>query len=707
MKRFLFLLCIPLFVFANRQIPLDREVLHGKLPNGLTYYIHHHENPHEKISLRLVVRAGSAHEDEHELGIAHFLEHMVFRGSDNFADYEIIEFLEKLGAPLEADTNAETSEISTIYKLEVPKAEQLGQAMRMLGDIAGHAHLRNQELNKERLVVLNELEGRESVGSHLMKDIFKQTFGDSRYVHRYPAGSKQIVREAKRGVLKGFYDKWYSPDRMAIIVVGNIDKKTAQKLVRQNFGNQPKKPVLPDPEKLDLKMQHNGAVYRNIIPVLSANELWIVWKGLEGIQRTCTEDDLRDVWLSFISARILNHRMTKMVFDPEVGATQAGVNLFQWRRGQWFVRARFVCKEGKTLSVHERFMKEFEYAKQFGYTDDELDEAKAFFIKQLGFERENAKIRGNNAFIDEYEHHFLFNEPFANSEERLEMTQQVIESITHDDLKKFFKQGNVIRYVFGPSQSHTIAGWKSEVSLDGFNPQHANKMLKVAKLPSNGAAVVEDVNDELSITRVRLANGMHAVLKENDQCKGAVLVHLEAEGGILSLPPEEHTAARGLTSYLQRGGLANLSGDELVLYRQKHRVQTVFDVKKNYRRMAASTQERDLAPMFNLLQAMMTAPRFSKLSFELASADLVEAHENAKKGMPFGYHLGKRLHYHYNHPAERENDYSTMTEARCRGIYKKFFSNPCDFDIVVVGDFKTDDVIAHLERTVGRVPSKT
>src|SRR5690349_5566024 len=132
----------------TQQMPVDPEIKIGKFPNGLTYYIRANKKPEKRAELRLVVKAGSILEDEDQLGLAHFVEHMAFNGTKNFPKHELVAFIESLGMRFGADLNAYTSFDETVYMLQVPtdKPGAMERAFQVLEDWAHNVSLEPAEI---------------------------------------------------------------------------------------------------------------------------------------------------------------------------------------------------------------------------------------------------------------------------------------------------------------------------------------------------------------------------------------------------------------------------------------------------------------------------------------------------------------------------------------------------------------------------------
>ena len=254
---FLFLF-LSAFVFAqesqildnlDNKIPVDPKVKIGKLDNGLTYYIRKNLKPEKRAELRLIVKAGSILEDDDQLGLAHFMEHMAFNGTKNFAKNDLVSYLQSIGVKFGADLNAYTSFDETVYILPIPTDDEkiLNQSFQILEDWAHNVTLNHEEIDNERGIVIEEWRTGRGANQRMRDKTFPVLLKDSRYAERLPIGTLENLENFKYESLERFYKDWYRPDLMAVIAVGDFDKKEIEKMIKEKF-SKIAKPVNPHSE---------------------------------------------------------------------------------------------------------------------------------------------------------------------------------------------------------------------------------------------------------------------------------------------------------------------------------------------------------------------------------------------------------------------------------------------------------------------------
>ncbi len=221
----------------DSRLPVDPAVSVGNLANGLKYYVRRNARPEHRVQLRLAVKTGSVFEADDQRGLAHMLEHMAFNGTEHFKPGEMVSYFETAGARFGAHVNAYTSFDQTVYMLQVTtdKPGLVDKGLLALADFAGGMTLDPKEIDKERGVVIEEWRLRQGAGSRLMDKQAPVLFYHSRYADRIPIGTPEILRTFTPARLRDFYETWYRPDRMAVVVVGDIDPKEIVASIEMTF----------------------------------------------------------------------------------------------------------------------------------------------------------------------------------------------------------------------------------------------------------------------------------------------------------------------------------------------------------------------------------------------------------------------------------------------------------------------------------------
>ena len=215
----------------------DPDLVFGRLKNGFRYVLMNNKEPADRVSMHLNVQAGSLQESEKQRGLAHFLEHMLFEGTTHFPSGELVKYFQSIGMQFGPDANAHTGFAETVYDVLLPdgKKTSLEQALIVMQDYAEGALLLESEVAQERGVVLAEKRTRDSVGYRTFVATANFQFANTRIVRRLPIGIESVLKSADRRRVKAYYDTFYRPERMMLVMVGDFNIDVAQTLIADRF----------------------------------------------------------------------------------------------------------------------------------------------------------------------------------------------------------------------------------------------------------------------------------------------------------------------------------------------------------------------------------------------------------------------------------------------------------------------------------------
>lgn len=299
----------------------DPAVRFGTLPNGLRYAIMHNETPKDGVSMRMRIGSGSLEERPDEQGLAHFLEHMAFRGSTNVPDGEVVHMLERQGLRFGPDTNAFTAQEQTVYMFNFPHADEtaLDTGFKLFREIGQRLTLAPAAVEAERGVILSEERLRDTPAYRAAKANFDNSLAGTRAVERWPIGLISTIKAATSERLRRFYEANYRPDNATIVVVGNIDPAKVEAEIRARFADwQPAAQAdannvgMPDPTHRATEFVADGA----------PDQLALTWvRPVDS--RAETEAVDREYWLRQLGLTVLNNRLADQALgadSPFVGA---------------------------------------------------------------------------------------------------------------------------------------------------------------------------------------------------------------------------------------------------------------------------------------------------------------------------------------------------------------------------------------------------
>lgn len=292
----------------------DPAVRFGTLPNGLRYAIMHNETPSDGVSMRMRIGSGSLEERDDEQGLAHFLEHMAFRGSTNVPDGEVVHMLQRQGLQFGPDTNAFTAHDETVYMFNFPKADAtaLDTGLTLFREIGGRLNLAPAAIDAERGVILSEERLRDTPAYRMTKADLGTVLDGTRAIERWPIGKVDIIKSAGHDQLARYYHSNYRPDNATIVVVGNIDPAAVEQQIKARFSDwQP----AGTPDSIDLGAPNGAKKVGEFVSPGVPDQMTVAWAG-PADRRAETEAVDRDLILQQLALTVLNQRLSDLALKP-------------------------------------------------------------------------------------------------------------------------------------------------------------------------------------------------------------------------------------------------------------------------------------------------------------------------------------------------------------------------------------------------------
>ena len=425
--------------------PADRH-RQAVLSNGMRYYVHRAQKPKDRAALALAVDVGSVAEEEDERGVAHLVEHLAFRATQNFGNFEIVRFLESIGAEFGPCQNAYTSMDETVYELLVPiddaGSKNLTKALAVLSEFASRVRISDADVNDERGAVLEEMRmGRDARG-RASEAYWKLLMKDSLYAERLPIGLESVIKKGNPAVFRRFYEKWYRPERMAVIAAGDFpDLDAVVNEIENAFGKcapAPGQPhVNPATPRPPVAFHASPRVTCSVDKEHTKTTVTLTFKYPANPISTPGDFFQKTVEEAFKLA--LDNRLYKLMRKADPPFFSAGCSVEEATRTVSVFSAQIVCEEGKKSVVRglEAGLRELARARVHGFSEQELKIARAKQIadaQQFFVERDQTYC---TSLRDELAGHFLRGELVVGAEEEARMTIACVERMTVEDLRVF------------------------------------------------------------------------------------------------------------------------------------------------------------------------------------------------------------------------------------------------------------------------------
>ena len=532
-------------------IPIDSTIRIGHLQNGLTYYIKYNNWPENRACFYLAQRIGSLQEEDNQRGLAHFLEHMCFNGSEHFSGNGIDRFFESLGA--NDGVNAYTSIEETVYNIDdIPTdigQERLDSCLLVLYDWANGLTLDSIEIEKERGIIQEEWRYRRSALSRIYERQLPHLYPNSKYGYRYPIGLIDIVNNFKHQELKEYYERWYNPENQCIIVVGDINVDETEAKIKDLFSK-----ITPNDQSGKVVQEevknHNGVIYSiDYDKELQENSVFLVFK-----HKPYTPELRKylSYWIDINKTKaaldMLNIRFSDEALKPDCSYISAYVDDDDYFMSSTKAAFQISCetKDGMQTRALTDALTECRRAVDYGFTEEEYQRYQAEQISLLDNQLMTADKRKSSSLAQEYYNNYLYGTDIASMEDYVTIMKQIVRSTTLNDVNTRMKE-----MLPEDNDNMVIGCWNIEKDDNNYPTQkeledalikgrHTKTtpyvdILKGAKLlselPQKGSIVKEENNTNLEYTKLTLSNGAIVLLKHTEIDKSQVLFKAYGKGG--------------------------------------------------------------------------------------------------------------------------------------------------------------------------------
>lgn len=707
-------------------LPLDPQVRKGVLPNGLTYYIRHNETPKGQADFYIAQKVGSILENDEQRGLAHFLEHMCFNGTENFPGNELVAWLETKGVKFGQNLNAYTSIDETVYNISnVPTASIAVQdsCLLILHDWADGLLLLPEEIDKERGVIHEEWRSRNVGQQRLMEQMAPAMYPGSKYGYRLPIGTMEVVDNFPPQALRDYYESWYRPDQQGIVVVGDIDVDRIENKIKEIFSpikmpeNAPERvyEAVPDTEGTIIVVGTDSEMPNSRASIYFKNDV------LPREYRNTMAYWMQDYVCDMISA-MLNNRLDEISSTPD--SPFAGAGAFY---GNYFLSdtkdALTLVAIGKgddILPSMASIYRELLRAERGGFTISEYDRARSEYLSRLEKAYNNREKAENESYVNSYVRSFIDGTPATGIEMKYQtlsmLLPQLPVDIINQTLKELVKDDNRVVTVMLPEKDgikvptedairQMMAAVDAE-DIPAFVDEVKDEPL-IANLPAPGKVVATQELPQWGATEWTLSNGAKVVVKKTDFKADEILLEAQALGGT-SVYPDSYA---NTLIFLPQGalgqyGLGTYTYKDVQKYLQGKQCQVSFQFDDYCRDISGSTTPKDLKTMMELLYSHFTQFNMSADEFQ-ATQNMITGFLHNQETNPqyiFSRDLRKAL---YDTPRKSALTVEAVENAsldEINKIVKDMTANAADYTFFFVGNVDMDELKTLCEQYIATLP---
>ena len=734
LRKLFSLLAFALTAVANAQqmppVPVDPAVRIGKLPNGLTYYIRHNEWPEHMANFYIAQHVGSLQEEEDQRGLAHFLEHMAFNGTEHFKGDGILQYCSSLGVSFGRDLNAMTGYNMTVYNVNnVPTTRQsaLDSCLIIIKDWSNGLLLEDKEIDKERGVIHGEWT--RSNGAHLRLTVsnYPRLFPGSKWGVRHPLGLMSVVDNFKYDALRKYYKKWYRPDNQAVIVIGDVDVDHTEKVIKELFSSIPLDPNAAKVEKYPVPDNYEPIYIVDTDKEMSNNQISV------NMKIDAMPDSLKGTMAYYINHYIkmqlrgmLEARFNELAQKPECNfvAAYASVGGYITSDTKDAFQLSVIPKENKDLEALRDAVREIMRVKQHGFTASELIRSREGFMSWIEKEYLNRDKRDNDMFGSTYSSHFINNTPIPSIDDEHQIWNMVSQMVTPEIMNQYANQvisvsdTNLVVYEYAQDKEGRFIPTADELrktyeaaraeKLEPWVDNTKNEPL-IAELPKKGSIKNTTENATLGYKELTLSNGATVILKKTDYKADEIRLTAFSKGGSCLYGEKDFSNLKVMRYMGSLSGLGNFSNNELGKVLAGKQCSVNFDLNVTRTNVMGQTTPKDIETFLQLVYLNFTSVAKDSLSFESLMGQLKLILPNQGLDPAYAFEDSLSTVIYSGNPRYKilgESDINKISYDRCLEIIKERTANAANYTFVFVGNYDEATLLPLIEQYIASLPAK-
>lgn len=737
-NRIRYCLCIFLSILAclcqaqtclsdSALIPVDKKVRVGRLDNGLTYYIRYNNWPEKRACFYLAQRVGSLQEEDSQRGLAHFLEHMCFNGSEHFPGNRVDRFFEGIGA--NDGVNAYTSIEETVYNIDdIPTdigQDKLDSCLLVLYDWANGLLLDSVEIERERGIIHEEWRTRRSAPSRIYERQLPILYPGSKYGHRYPIGLMEVVDSFKHQELRDYYEKWYNPENQCVVIVGDIDVDGMEAKIKQLFGSIQPKGQSGKVVRVDVA-DHKGIIFSiDRDKELQENSVFLVFKHKAyTLEQRKYIGYWRDIIKTNAALDMLNTRFSDEALKPDCSYISASVGDDDYFLSSTKAAFQLSCetKDGMQAKALADALTECRRAVDYGFTEEEYQRYQAENISQLDNFLMSADKRESSSLVSEYYRNYLYGTDMSSAEDYVAIMKQIINSTTLGEVNLRMKE------LLPESNDNMVIGcWNIEKDSVSYPTEQELEAALIAgrqtpttpytddlkgaklleELPQKGTIVKEETFSDFGYTKLTLSNGATVLLKHTEIDKSQVLFKAYGKGG-WTLYGEDDDPNIVMFNHVAFGnnGLTSSQVEKLLAGK---RVNLSHSISQRRFTFTGSANPVDLETLMQMIYAEFTNVCKDTAAYQKAIKDMAIYLRNSKTDPDIAFSDSVTVTNNGHHPRYKilkEEDLANVSNDRILSIIQDQTSAARNYTFLFVGNYDEATIRPFIEQYLGSLPNR-
>ncbi len=709
--------------FGQTPLPNDPEVRVGQLENGMTYYIRHNAQPAQRAEFYLATDVGAFQEEDHQDGLAHFLEHMCFNGTKNFPGKSLLDWLQSIGAEFGRNINASTGFEQTQYMLNnIPVVREtiVDSCLLILHDYSHFVTNDPAEIDAERGVILEEKRTRSDANWRMFEKSLPYYYGGTPYAKRTLIGGEEQLKTFAYESLTSFYETWCRPDLQAVIVVGDIDVDQIEQKIKTIFADIPA-PVNPKAKVLQ-KILDNVEPIIGVLtdPELTTSSIEVMWKS-EPMPKEYMNTDIAfmtDLIKTYIRL-IMRERFADITSKPDAPFLGASFYIYNLCNSCDATNGNVTFKEGDAVNAFTSFMMEIEKMKRFGFTDGEVQRAKDNIISSYERAAEAAPTRKNAEFVQPLLHNFYENTPYMEPQMELQLAQMVCAQLNAAILSQVAAQlitdHNMIILYNGPEKAGLTNPTEQELKdvlaavkaaeITANVEENLNEPLISTDL--KGAAVKKTAETVYGATEWTLKNGVKVVVLPTQHKQDQVLFTIQKDGGKTLIATEDMPSFEDniWNLFLQNSGISKFSGTQIPKMLAGKNLSVEPFIGSTSHGVQGQSTPKDLETALQLVYLYFADPRFDEAEYETGIQQIKAILPNVAQNPDFLFQNAVQKIF-YNSPRVVELNDETLAKASLATIekvYRELFQDAAGATLRIVGNVDPAALKPLVEKYIGSI----
>jgi len=704
-------------------LPRNEKIITGKLENGLTYYICHNEKPENRAIFGLVVNAGSVLEEDSQQGLAHFTEHMGFNGTKHFPGNSLVDELEKKGIVFGSDINASTGCEQTEYFVNLPTDDTVlfDMGLKVLDGWAFGMLLTGDEIDKERGVIIEEWRVYQSGEERLDYKTLPITLKGSKYPDRLPIGTLDNLQNFNYSDLRSFYKKWYRPDNMAIIIVGDFNVKQMEKKVIDYFtmNDKPSTPLVRPEQVIPDNNEPLIAIATDPEATASIVELNYKHPG----KKYLTYGDFRESLVESLFSSMLQSRFDEISNQKncpyQYGYCYSGS---YWSRNNDAFQFYFNAKEDKSMTTLSIILTEIQRLKEHHFLATELVRAKEEELSAAEQSANEQDKKDNRILFYNIAFDFLENCTYTSNTFDFELTKELLPTITLEEINalidKMFEDNNITMALTMPEKKgakvpteQDVLNLMKKIAKQKTTPyvDKVSTLPFLCKEPAAGKVVKRSDDPRLGTTTLELSNGAKVIIKSTDFKNDEIRLQAISKGGTSLYPDNLLVNAQYAGSVIGDCGIGNYTPDELDKFKQGKQYYLFSSIGSYSENIYGMSCKKDFETFLQHLYMVFEAPRKDADVFERKIEEWRNSISMRKNSPDIQFQID---FYKATHPTDtrsiialEKEHLSKMNLDQMYRIYRERFSNAADFTFALVGNIDIETAIPLIEKYIGGISS--